>query len=222
MADISDPEQEQLSPLGPIETESASSDDTSGRNVLATESLELDGSTPQAKNEDEQLLGTLTEISAELSALNSTIENRFRYDKVKEEAFERLYAELESVKRDSTFEAIRPLYSDLILLFDRIENTRTELSSSTSEGSNLAHLLGTLSDELLEILYRREVEVIQTDLSIFDPTVQRAIGTEPISVEAENNQVVRVVRRGFKYRDRVLRAEEVIVKKLSRESGNGS
>lgn len=177
--------------------------------------MEIETSASQGTEIGQQLLTTLTEISAELSTLNSTIESRLRYDKVKEEAFDRLYAELEEMKRNSAFEYIRPLYSDLILLFDRIENTRYNIGQSAPETSNLSHLLETLSDELLELLYRREIETIQTTLSTFDPTIQRAIGTEPVSVDVENNQIVRVVRRGFKYRDRIIRPEEVIVKKYS-------
>jgi molecular chaperone GrpE (heat shock protein) len=211
-----EPEQERSSPSDPVECNGGkSADDQPAQEQPTPENVEEDSSTPK----DPQLIETLTEISAELSALNSTVENRLRYDKLKEEAFERLYAELEELKRDAAFQNVRPLYSDLILFFDRIESTRLDLAQSTPEASSLSYLLETLCDELLEILLRREVETIQTTLSTFDPTVQRAIGTEAASIEADNNQVARVVRKGFKYRDRILRAEEVIVKKYSESNG---
>jgi molecular chaperone GrpE len=169
----------------------------------------------QDKKTAQQLLDALTEISAELSSLNLTVESRLSYDKIKEEAFDRLYAELEDLKRNSAFEHIRPLYIDLILFFDRVESIRHDTSQLTSMSPTLAPLLRTLSDELLEILYRREVEIINVTSSTFNPTIQRAIGTQPVSDETENNYVATVVRRGFKYRDRILRPEEVIVKKYS-------
>ncbi|MBV9929094.1 MAG: nucleotide exchange factor GrpE [Acidobacteria bacterium] len=161
-----------------------------------------------------QLLATLTEMSAELSVLNSTIEGRLRYDKAKEEAFERLYAELDEMKRNSAFEQARPLYTDLILLFDRIEGARQELARDGSEAPAVLPLLETLSEELLEVLARREVEVLRTSAE-FDPSLQRAVGTQPAPDEAGNNGVARVLRRGFRYRDRILRPEEVIVMKYA-------
>ena len=217
MSEKLESEQERLTPSDPVESNGGKSpaSDQPAQTQVTPGSVEEDSSIPIHP----QLIETLTEISAELSALNSTVENRLQYDKLKEEAFERLYAELEELKRDAAFQNVRPLYSDLILFFDRIESTRLELAQSTPEASSLSHLLETLSDELLEILLRREVEAIQTTLSSFDPTVQRAIGTEPVSIEADNNQVARVVRKGFKYRDRILRAEEVIVKKYCEPNG---
>lgn len=166
-----------------------------------------------------QILASLSDFSSEISSLKTIIENRLTYDKTKEEAFERLYAELDELKRDSLFEYLRPFFFDLILLFDRIENTRQSISQNAASDKNLQDLLKTLSDELLEILYRREVELVETS-SIFDAVLQRAVGTDPTSVEIENNQIARIVRRGFKFRERILRAEEVIVKKYRRTIGS--
>ena len=170
----------------------------------------------------QQVLTAIESLATELSSLNRTIESRLSYDKVKEEAFERLYAELEYLKKNSDFEHIRPLYMDLILLFDRIENIRQDIEESTATPSSLSDVLETLSDEILEILYRREIELIKTADSTFDPRVQQAIGTQPTSSEVENNQVAGVVRRGFRYRERILRAEEVIIKKYRSENNSVS
>lgn len=165
-----------------------------------------------------QMLAAIESLATEFSDLNRTIESRLSYDKVKEEAFERLYAELEDLKKNSAFEQNRPLYMDLILLFDRIENICQDIDGSTSTPSPQKDVLKTLSDELLEILYRREIELINTTSSMLDPSVQQAIGTQPTFSEVENNQIARVVRRGFRYRERIIRAEEVIIKKYSLEN----
>ena len=177
---------------------------------------------PQDEGIYPQVLTAIESLATEFSSLNRKIERRISYDKVKEEAFERLYAELEDLKKNSEFENIRPLYMDLILLSDRIENIRQDIEESTATPSSLTDVLKTLSDELLEILYRREIELIKTADSTFDPRVQQAISTQPTSSEVENNQVAGVVRRGFRYRERILRAEEVIIKKHSQENSSAS
>lgn len=171
-------------------------------------------SSPQAGEGHQQVLAAVGGLAAEFASLNRTVESRLRYDEVKEEAFERLYVELEDLKKNAAFEQLRPLYMDLILLFDRIENVRQDTGQSPTTTAPLSDVLQTLSDELVEILYRREIEPINAT-DTFDPSVQQAIGTQPTSVEAENNHVARVVRRGFRYQSRILRAEEVIVKKYS-------
>ena len=111
---------------------------------------------------------------------------------------------------------------DLILLYDRIDSARQDTAWESLAKPSSLDLLQTFSDELLEILSRREIELIRTDDSPFDPSIQQAIGTQSTSVEVEDNRVDRVVRRGFIYRGQVLRAEEVVVKKYSATSSSAS
>lgn len=147
-------------------------------------------------------------LANEVALLNRTIESCLAYDNAKEEAFNRLYAELEDLKKDASFNRIRPLYIDLILLFDRIESVRQEIIPSP-----ISALLKTLGEEIVEILYRQGVEIIHTSSPSFDPTVQQAVGIQSVTDKGENNEVARMVRKGFKCGDHLLRAGEVIVKR---------
>jgi len=146
------------------------------------------------------------------------VQSRLAYDKAKEEAFDRLYGELEQLKSNATFEQLRPLYLDLILLFDRIENICQSSQLIAQQDPHILPLFRSLSDELIEVLYRREIEVTQSASPVFDPNAQRAIGIEPTADEGESGRVASVVRRGFRYRNRLIRAEEVIVKKFAASS----
>jgi molecular chaperone GrpE len=166
----------------------------------------------------QNIYDVVSQLATELFPLKSMFENRLRYDKTKEEAFNRLYTELDDLKKNSIFDRNRPLFIDLILLYDRIENKLHESKQPTSKMSISEHFLKTLSDELLEILNRQEIEVIRMTSTIFDPLFQRAIGTEFTTVKDENNEVAKVLRKGFKFRDRLLRAEEVIVKKFKKNN----
>jgi len=172
---------------------------------------------PEYATTRQRIFGAIDRLVIEMSSLNQIVQERLSYDRTKEEAFERLYAELEDLKKNSAFEQIRPIYMDLILLFDRIENINADMSHSTTS-SPLFDILKTLSDEILEILYRREVELINTT----DKFDQKVIDIQSTCVEVENNQVVRVVRRGFRYRSQILRAEEVVIKRYSPENGSES
>lgn len=165
--------------------------------------------------EDERinrLINLVSQLNIELSNLKQIVENRLSYDKVKENAFERLYDELEDLKKNSFFERSRPLFIDLILLFDRLENYR---KTNIEESSKFTHLLKSFSEELLEILYRQGIEKIDSSFTLFDPTFQRAIKIEITSEKEEDNKVSEVIRKGFRYFDNILRPEEVIVKKFN-------
>jgi molecular chaperone GrpE len=147
-----------------------------------------------------------------IERLAEVFETRLRYDKTKEAAFERLYSELDSLSRDEANQRLKPLYLDLILLYDRVEQI-----CAAQVDPAIADLLGTIRDELLEVLYRRDVAPIGHASTTFDSSVQQAIGTEPAFSPDDNNIVARVVRRGFRHGERVLRPEEVILKRYRHE-----
>jgi molecular chaperone GrpE len=173
---------------------------------------------PSASSAEEQItcninMLKLSDISEQLSSLNDSINKRLSYDETKEKAFDRLYNELDQLKKNTLFDHLRPLYIDLILLYDRIENMRQKILSS-DENISIPLLLETLSEELVEILYRREIEPLKNRNLIFNPSYQQAIGVKNTDMHEEDNHIERVVRRGFGIRERILRPEEVIVKKF--------
>jgi molecular chaperone GrpE len=160
---------------------------------------------------EQQILFNIDNIVAGVTALNQMMKERLAYDYVKEEAFDRLYVEVEEVRQERGFQQIRPLLMDLILLYDRIELGIQQMYGLEGSMPDVAQLLQSFRDELLEVLYRREVETIVAPTATFDRTLQQAVSVQPTAVASEHNQVVRVVRRGFRYRNRILRSEEVIV-----------
>ena len=161
----------------------------------------------------EHIDASVVSISDQLHHMYERLDRHVLSDKSKDEAFERLYSELEGYKKNSAFESVRPLFIDLILLFDRIAILTEEAGKNADK--NCSDILGTISEELLEILYRRDIEVVISDSETFSPTTQRAIGVERTEIEAENNQIARIVRKGFRCGERLVRPEEIIVKKYS-------
>jgi molecular chaperone GrpE len=160
---------------------------------------------------EQQVLSGMDNILAEVAALHQTIKERLAYDHVKEEAFDRLYAEVEEVRQERSFQQLRPLLMDLILLYDRIEQGIQQMYELEGNSLGVIHLLTSFRDEVLEILYRRDVEMIVVGSIAFDRTLQQVMKLQPTALAEEHNQVARVVRRGFRYRNRILRSEEVIV-----------
>jgi molecular chaperone GrpE (heat shock protein) len=165
------------------------------------------------QHQQQQVLSFLSSLQANFSSLVGLIESRLRYDKTKEAAFERLYQEMDELKQDQELNQLRPLYIDLILLIDRMNHIYKENLNSGTASPEITSLLESLSHELIEILYRRGVELIVCPSSVFDPRVQQVMEVIPTANPAEDNQVVEVIRHGFKYKDVLLRPEEVVIKK---------
>lgn len=164
----------------------------------------------------QELLTAVTDIATELNDVKRVLKERLSYDETKEKAFERLYDELDSFKKNTTFNAFRPLFVDMILLFDRIENVRQKISHEESmDVIDFPELLKTLSEEILEILYRNGVDSIRNLSPTFDPKLQHVINVHPTADEADNNTIAQVVRQGFKYDERIIRPEEVIVRRYT-------
>ncbi len=148
-------------------------------------------------------------LRGQLDDLAGLVRARLSYDQTKEQAFDRLYSELDALKKNAALDNIKPLLLDLILLYDRMEHAR-QLAADT-QGNLSTEVLQSFIQELLEVLYRREVSLIEAGPSSFDYNQQKAIGVVDVTDPAEHQRIYKVVRRGFRLGQRTLRPEEVIV-----------
>jgi molecular chaperone GrpE len=160
------------------------------------------------------LSAAVQRISTQLKDLTDVFNARLLYDRAKEEAFERLYSDLDQLKKNAAQDNIKPLLLDLILLYDRMDHAHREAASTDgADGSIVIRIVKSFIDELLEVLYRRDVGLIEVLSPAFDPSQQRAIGVEIVEDPAQNQRVATIVRRGFWLGSRILRPEDVIVRR---------
>ena len=159
---------------------------------------------------------TLDQLAADITGIKAVFAERIQYDNAKEEAFDRLYRQLDELRAGREFDHLRPLYIDLILLFDRLDQSAAETARHHDAGTVAATLL-SLREELVEILYRREIELISYSSTKFDPKWQRAIGTQDTTAQEQDNTIGIVVRRGFRFGDRLIRPEEVVLNKCRQQ-----
>jgi len=137
---------------------------------------------------------SLRELRDEIGALRDMFSRRLMNDKQKNEL-------IQTVTDGANFAFIEPFLYDIILLLDRLERSGDEEVLS-------------IRDELLEILERRGVEVIEVKDG-FDPKLCRAVR----SVESEEVAaltVAQVVRKGYTLSGRVIRPAEVVVARPKR------
>ena len=134
-----------------------------------------------------------------------------------QQAFDALYEELKLYRENFLEEAEKPLLLDLLLFYDSMNWFQTNLIKKEMSPEVVADSFQYLIDELIETLYRRDVLPMEASSS-FDRKTQKVIKTVPAESEADDYQVHDVLKRGFTRGSRVLRAEEVVVKRFQTET----
>lgn len=147
----------------------------------------------------------LAVLGDQLDGLRDLFKRRLLDDRTKQQAFDRLYEELQEAKRWREGALLRPLLNEIVLLIDRIEGL---LADRADESMDL------IRSELLEILARRSVEPLPGSAPSFDPSIHEALATEPTQDPAREDRVLRVIRRGYSIEGGLLRPVGVVVSRL--------
>ena len=135
----------------------------------------------------------------------------------------RTAAEMENLRKRTTREredAIRyanqRLFEDLIPVIDNFEMGMQAASQDTKSMIYIG--MDMVRRQLNEFLSSQGVQEIPTS-GVFDPNLHDAVAQEE-SVTSEEGQILRVTRRGFRLRDRMIRPASVVVAKApAREEG---
>ena len=154
----------------------------------------------------ESILNKLKAVDSQLKLLEKKFDKKIANDLSKKEAFDKLYEEMRLYKDNFLHKAIRPILVDILLLYDNVSKIKVDKSIP----------INNIKDQILEILYRQDVEPIESDEKKINRKLQRAVKTIPTDVEEENGYIVELVRDGFYHGDHILRLQEVICKKYQK------
>ena len=182
------------------------------------------------------LIGAVHSLGLRLEALEGSVLRNFEQlqfqkleeqlaairdsETVNQQLFDSLHKELISYRDNFVRESLqKPFIRDLLILFDDLSAIAGQVGESAasdegqSEDTRLRDNISNTLHFLLEILHRLEVNEIELKATI-DRTLHRVITFEPTDCAEEDGQIVRRVKRGFTWHDRVLRPEEVIAKRF--------
>lgn len=143
--------------------------------------------------------------------------------------FDAMHQELKGYKDGFLLESVhKPIIRDLISLYDDLTTIHRQMqdsvtSAATLPGDDSVKLLGQLKttdthvehncEFIIEVLARLEVTMLPVGTGKLDKQTQRAVAVEIAEDPDADGAIVRSVKRGFLWKNRVLRAEEVIIKK---------
>ena len=153
--------------------------------------------------------------------------------------FSALHEELKSYKDGFLLQSVyRPIIRDLVSVYDDLTEIHRQITEAIGEGTasseesaatkkmlermhTMEMNLGHNVEFILEVLARLDVTQLPVGSGKLDKTSQRAVAVETTDNPDDHTLVVRLVKRGFLWHERVLRPEEVVVKRY-REPANAA
>jgi len=152
-------------------------------------------------------------VDEQLSAIRNT-------ESVNQRLFDSLHEELLKYRDNFLHESLqKPFIHDLVHLFDDLTSLSSQLQSAAEKESKRGAVaqwrdnLENAALSLLEILHRFEVKEIEPGESV-DRALHKVLSYEPADYAEEDGRIVMRVKRGFQWRGKLIRAEEVIAKRF--------
>src|SRR6266403_505672 len=153
-------------------------------------------------------------IDEQLASIRNT-------ESVNQQLFDSLHAELLKYRDNFLHESLqKPFIHDLVYLYDHLNGLCEQLSTAAQEKGKRSRVsqwrdnLENAIHSLVEILHRFDVKEIEPRERV-DRACHRVISFEPADFAEEDGTIVMRVRRGFVWRGKLIRPEEVIAKRHS-------
>ena len=158
--------------------------------------------------------------------LRSLLEQK---NSVSQRMFAALHEELKGYKDGFLLESVhKPIIRDLISLYDDLTAIHGQMQDTVVDAARSAEATGVALTErlktmdmniehncefLVEVLARLEVALLPVGMGKLDMLTQRAMAVEIAEDPAADGDIVRTLKRGFMWKGRVFRPEEVVMKK---------
>ena len=181
---------------------------------------------------ENKLLSRLEQLAAEMEASRAAaFEEQFRKideqltsirstESVNQQLFDSLHGELLKYRDNFLHESLqKPFIHDLVYLYDHLNGLCDQLSIVAQEKGKRSRVsqwrdnLENAIHSLVEILHRFDVKEIEPRERV-DRACHRVISYEPADFAEEDGAIVMRVKRGFVWRGKLIRPEEVIAKRF--------
>ena len=163
-----------------------------------------------------------TDLTAQLRKIDEHMVALRNTESVNHRLFNTLHQELKSYRDNFLRDTLqKPFIRDLIVLFDDLTSLAGQMQSAASNPEVKRGAVGQWCDNLdnaihalLEVMHRMEVTEVESR-ELVDRSLHKVVSYEPADFAEDDGRIVMRVRRGFVWRDQVLRPEEVVAKRFS-------
>jgi molecular chaperone GrpE (heat shock protein) len=184
------------------------------------------------QNLEKALMERLEKLAEEFSTKPVELEREFQKideqlaairgsESVNQQLFDSLHGELLKYRDNFLHESLqKPFIHDLVLLYDDLNSLGDQLRGAAAEKcgkrGHVAQWRDNLENaihSLVEILHRFDVREIEPKERV-DRSYHRVVSYEPADFPEEDGRIVMRVKRGFFWRGKLIRPEEVIAKRF--------
>lgn len=166
---------------------------------------------------EKSILGQFEKFTGEIDKQLALIRNT---ESVNQQLFDSLHGELLKYRDNFLHESLqKPFIHDLVYLYDHLNGLCDQLTTAAQEKGKRSRVsqwrdnLENAIHSLVEILHRFEVREIEARERV-DRAYHRVISFEPADFPEEDGTIVMRVKRGFVWRGKLIRPEEVIAKRF--------
>lgn len=184
----------------------------------------------RASSEQTQGLQKLSQIVADqpnptpaIEALREDLVRLTEVEASNQRLFDAMHVEMRGYKDQFLFDTMqKPFIKDVLVVFDDLQaildQAKEEKKNQEEKGQDVEgvqHIANNLENTihlLLEVLVRMDVERMEPAGQVLDKKLHKVVGFEESTPE-EEGQIAKSVRPGFFWKERVIRPEEVILKR---------
>jgi molecular chaperone GrpE len=160
-------------------------------------------------------------LSTQLQRMDEHMVAMRNTDNVNQRLFNSLHQELKEYRDNFLRDSLqKPFIRDLVVLFDDLSRLSAQMQSAGASAERQGAVgqwctnLENALHSLVEIMHRMEViEIEPTEM--VDRALHRVVSYEPAEFAEDDGRIVMRVKRGFLWRDQVLRPEEVVAKRFN-------
>ncbi|MGH2486872.1 MAG: nucleotide exchange factor GrpE [Ktedonobacterales bacterium] len=151
------------------------------------------------------------QILALLQKLQQSFEVKLQYDEAKDKQIDRLHEELRESRDGLNLRILRPLFLELISLYDDVHKYRELLQAQQPHDALIPTVrnLDSFEIKIDEMLRRAGVEKFTIEEQVFRGDRQRSFAVRDTPTLSLDKQIAARLRPGFLYEGKVLRPEWV-------------
>lgn len=148
-------------------------------------------------------------LLSEMADLRQDFETKVQYDQDKERLIASLHGELQEYREGLHFRILKPIFTDLIIMYDDLSKLIESLVPDNTFVQKLIRHLVLFQESIEESLRRNDVDTFTCEEDVFIPGRQRVLRVIPTDNLALDRRISRRVRKGFECGSRILRPEIV-------------
>ena len=160
-------------------------------------------------------------VAAQLQRMDEHMVAMRNTDSVNQRLFNSLHQELKEYRDNFLRDSLqKPFIRDLVVLFDDLSTLSSQMQSAGASANRQGAVgqwcanLENAIHSLTEIMHRMEVTEIEPK-ELVDRAFHKVVSYESADFAEDEGRIVMRVKRGFVWRDQVLRPEEVVAKRFS-------